>query len=207
VKSLVSKLFLNFLSTFHAINKFLFTIDIKLIYFFSNTLIGYIFYIFCIFYGFFGCTGDNCNIMHSLAAIFVVSMIGLVIQTYALVKIPFTRAYLENLVGKNSLDKYLGKYTGSEAVTQIIKYALPALGLMYAEVYSANQQQERFLKAAETTENNFYRDCKAINRIPSDEEYKAMCKVRDDYINKSAHATGIMTRGFALDFFSPDLPK
>jgi hypothetical protein len=40
-------------------------------------------------------------------------MISLIIQTYALVKIPFTRDYLENLVGKDVIEKYLGKYTGS----------------------------------------------------------------------------------------------
>ncbi len=99
------------LSKITSLFKIYFSIDIKLIYFFSDTLPGYLFYLFCIFYGFFGCTGENCTITHSLAAIFVVIMIGLVIQTYILVKIPFTRKYLENLVGKDYLEKYLGKYT------------------------------------------------------------------------------------------------
>lgn len=99
------------LSTLNLIMKFFFTIEIKLIYFFADILPGYIFYIFCIFYGFFGCVGDNCNITHSLAAIFVIFMIGLVIQTYALVKIPFTHKYLEHLLNKDFLEKYLGKYT------------------------------------------------------------------------------------------------
>ena len=203
MKLLLSKL----LSTFNLINKFFFTIDIKLIYFFSDTLAGYIFYIFCIFYGFFGCTGDNCNITHSLAAIFVVFMIGLVIQTYALVKIPFTREYLENLVGKDVLEKYLGKYTGSEALTKIIKYVVPAIGLMAAETMTTNQQREGFLDAAKSTEENFYRDCKKTNCMPTDEDYKAMFKTRDEYINKAAHANGIITRGFARGFSSSHLPK
>lgn len=196
MKSLLNKLLL----TFKRINKFLFTIDIKLIYFFSDTLVGYSFYIFCMFYGFFGCTNDNCNITHSLAAIFVVFMIGLVIQTYILVKIPFARDYLENLVGKDLLEKYLGKYTGSEALAKAIKYMGPAVSLLAAETITANQQSERFLNAAKCTEENFYRDCEKTHHMPSDQDYKTMCKVRDEYINKAAHSNGIISRGLASSF-------
>jgi hypothetical protein len=206
MKSLLSRL----LSTFKKIYKFFFIIDLKLIYFFSDTLVGYIFYIFCTFYGFFGCTGDNCRITHSLAAIFVVFMIGLVIQTYVLVKIPFTRHYLENLVSKDFIEKYLGKYTGSAAVVKMTKYLAPALSLVTAEVITANQQSERFLNAAKSTENNFYRDCEKTHRIPSDQDYKTMCRVRDEYIDKAAHSTGIISRGFASgfsSFFSSDQTK
>jgi len=208
MKSVVSRL----LSTFTKINKFLFTIDVKLIYFFSDTLIGYVFYIFCIFYGFFGCTNSNgnCNITHGLAAVFVIFMIGLVIQTYALVKIPFTRAYLENLVGKDFLEKYLGKYRSSEALAKILKYASPAVGLLVAETITANQEHQRFLNAAKATEENFFRDCATTHRIPTHDDYKAMFEVRDEYIKKAAHANGIISRGFTAgvtSFFSPDSPK
>lgn len=196
MKSLLSRLS----SRLNVIIKFFFVIDLKLIYFFSDTLVGYIFYIFCIFYGFFGCTNDNCNITHSLAAIFVVFMIGLTIQTYVLVKIPFTREYLKNLLGKDFLEKYLGKYTGFWALVKIVKYVVPAVGLVAAETITANQQSEKFLNAAKSTEKNFYRDCEKTHRLPSDQDHKAMCKVRDQYIDKAAHVNGIITRGFTSSF-------
>ena len=194
-------------STFNAINKFFFTIDMKLIYFFSDNPFGYAFYIFCIFYGFFGCTGDNCKMTHSLAAIFVVFMIGLVIQTYALVKIPFTREYLENLLGKDFIEKYLGKYTGSGAVAKMFKYVGPAMGLLAVETITANQQSDRFLRAAKLTEDNFFSDLKKMNRIATDEEYQAMTKVRDSYNNKAANADGILSRGLRRGFAASHTSK
>ena len=108
---------------------------------------------------FFGCTGDNCNITHGLAAIFVVFMMGLVIQTYILMKIPFTRKYFESLVKRDFIEKYLGKYTGSEALVKTMKYVGPAVGLLVVETMTANQQHNRFLNAAKSTEEDFYRDC------------------------------------------------
>jgi hypothetical protein len=137
-------------------------------------------------------------------------MIGLVIQTYVLVKIPFTRIYLENLVGKDFLEKYLGKYTGSEALAKIIKYMGSTAGLIAVETITANQQNERFLNAAKVTEENFYRDCKTTSSIPSQDEYNAMFKKRDEYLDKAAHASGILTRGFTAgfhSFFLSDSPK
>lgn len=129
-------------------------------------------------------------------------MIGLVIQTYVLVKIPFTRQYIESFVGKDFLEKHLGKYTGSGALVKIAKYVGRAVGLVAAETITANQQSERFLNAAKSTEQNFYRDCEKTHRMPTDQDYKAMFKVRDQYIDKAAHANGIITRGFTASFSS-----
>ena len=194
-------------SLFNVIIRFFFTIDIKLISFFSDNLAGYIFYIFCIFYGFFGCVGDNCNITHSLAAIFVVFMIGLVIQTYGLVKIPFTREYLENLVKKDFIEKHLGNYTGSEALVKIFKYVGPAISLVAAETITANQQSNRFLRAAKLTEENFFNDFKKMNRIATDEEYQVMVKLRNEYLDKAANANGIIVRGLGRGFAASDTCK
>ena len=43
---------------------------------------------------------------------------------------------------------------------------------------------------------------KKIHRMPSDQEYKTMSKVRDRYIDKAAHSTGVISRGFAALSFS-----
>ena len=131
-------------------------------------------------------------------------MINLVIQTYILVKIPFIRAYLKNLIGKDLLERYLSKYTGSDAVLKITKYLGSAVNLIASEVIIANRQSEAFLKAAKSTEKNFHRDCENTNHILSYQEYKEMIKVRDGYIDKAAHSTGVITRGFTagVDSFS-----
>ncbi len=198
MKSFSSKL----LFIFHNLNRIFFVMDLQLIYFFADTVVGYFFYIFCIFYGFFGCTSDDCKITHSLAAIFVCFMIGLVIQTYIFVKIPFTRKYFESLVGKDYIEKYLGKYTGSESVVKIIKYVSPALILMTAETVTANQEYDKLSKAAELTEKNFMNDFKSRNTTPNDADYQEMYKVRDKYIYEAAHARGVVSRGFAASVHS-----
>jgi hypothetical protein len=60
----------------------------------------------------------------------------------------------------------------------------PAVGLLVTESITATQQRERFLAYARCTEENYYRDCKKMNRIFTHQDYKAMCLVRSDYINK-----------------------
>ena len=97
--SLSNKTFKNLLNMlfYNDILRLLIKIDIRLLCFFSSKF-GYGFYLWCMVYAFFGCTGNECKISHSLAAIFVLFLIGLMLQTYILLKIPFTRQYLENLV-------------------------------------------------------------------------------------------------------------
>lgn len=56
---------------------------------------------------------------------------------------------------------------------------------------------KRFLDAAKATEENFYLDCEKTHRIPTHEKYKIMFEARDKYINKAAHANGIISRGIA----------
>lgn len=177
--------------------KFLFKCDLKLISFFSDNLFGYIFYIFCIFYGFFGCQSENCNITHSLATIFVLTMIGLVLQTYILVKIPFTRDYLENLLGKNYIENHLGKYTGSEAVIKLLKYMGPALSLGVTDHVTASLLADRYYFAANLVEENFHSDYEKMGKLFNEVEFNEMRQQRDKYLKQAANAKGIISRGFA----------
>lgn len=190
------KSILNLLAT-NSYTKFLFKCDLRIISFFADNLFNYAFYIFCIFYGFFGCISPNCVLTNSLAAIFVAFLIGLVIQTYILIKIPFTRAYLENLVSKNYIEKYLGKYTGSEATLKLIKYIAPAASLALVEHYTANIVETKNLSAAKLTEENFYFDHQKSGSVPSKEKVLEMRATRDNYIKQAANSTGVISRGFA----------
>jgi hypothetical protein len=168
--------------------------DIKLIYYFSSFFPGYLFYLFCIFYGFFGCSGENCHVTHGLACGFALFMVGLVIQTYLLLKIPYTRNFLENLIGKSYLIKYLGEYTGSEAVVKITKYVAPALTTLLIDMVTATTEENRYMRAAKQVQINFDDDNKIMNHIPSATEFRDAMKQRDIYIGKAAEAKGIFSR-------------
>lgn len=183
--------------TINPIMKFLFQFDLRFISFFSDNLFGYSFYIFCVVYGFFGCSGDSCTIPHSCAAIFAVFTVSLTIQTYLLVKIPFTRAYLENLLGATYIEKYLGKYTGSEALAKVAKHTLPILALGVTEHFTASSEAARYYKAADSVEKKFTEHHLSIGSQPSIEQHEAMVKQCYNLVEKAANAKGIITRGFA----------
>ena len=179
--------------------KNLFKIDLRLISFFSDNLFGYAFYLFCLIYGFFGCSSNdnNCTIFHSLAAIFVCCLIGLTIQTYALVKIPYTKAYLENLIGKNYIEQYLGKYTVSESLVKIFKYVGPWIALTGAELITAKAEASRQFEAARLTKEMFDDMHNQAGSMPSLEELKEIRKEYAKYIEKASNAKGVISRGFA----------
>ncbi len=148
-------------------------------------------------YGFFGCTGDECKTSHSLAAIFVLFLIGLMLQTYILLKILFTGQYLENLVGQSYIEKYLGKYTGSQALITLLKYCGPAITLTGAELITANIEAETQFKAAREVKRVFNGTNKLAGLEPSLEETKQNDELQLNYIQRASNATGIVTRGFA----------
>ena len=134
--------------TINPIMKFLFQFDLRFISFFSDNIFGYIFYIFCVLYGFFGCSGNDCTFSHSYAAIFAVFTVSLTIQTYLLVKIPFTRAYLENLLGTAYIEKYLGKYKWSEVLVKIAKHTVAILALNLTQHFTASSEAALYYEAA-----------------------------------------------------------
>ena len=191
LKNLLNKLIYN------DILRFLVKTDIRLLCFFS-TKFGYGFYLWCILYGFFGCSNNECTIFHSLAAIFVLFLIGLMLQTYILLKIPFTRQYLENLVGQSYIEKYLGKYTGSKALITLLKYCGPAITLTGAELITANIEAERQFAAAREVKQVFDETNKLAGFEPSLEEIKQNSELQLNYIKKASNAKGIISRGFAL---------
>ena len=193
----MKKLSLVLTTTTKLLLKLSFKLDLKLLYFFSDNLVGYLFYIFCIFYGFFGCQSENCDPTHLVAMLFSLFMMGLMIQTYILLKIPYTRDYLQNLVGKEYIEQYLGKYSGSAAIGKLFKYVGPAIAIGTVEAASSTMESNRCLKAAHETEENFKAKCEFLHKLPTEAEYMEMEKVRDGYIRKSTEATGVVSKSFA----------
>jgi hypothetical protein len=177
--------------------KFFFKLDLKLVFFFSDTLIGYVFYIFCIFYGFFGCQSENCKPTHLLAMLFALFMVGLMVQTYILLKIPYTRDYFENLVSKQYIEHYLGKYTGSEAFVKSIKYLGPMFAVGIVEKLTADMEANRCMTAAKIAEENFDKDNARMHKIPNEAEIAQMQKIRDEYQQRATRATGVISKSFS----------
>jgi hypothetical protein len=191
--------FRNFLNMlfYNDILKILVKFDIRLLCFFSDNIFGYGFYLWCLFYGFFGCSRDDCTISHSLAALFVLFLFGLMLQTYILLKIPFTREYLENLVGQSYIEKYLGKYTGSEMLIKLFKYCGPVIAAAGAELLTANIEAQRQFEAAQQAQRIFDQHHKAAGSLPSVEELKQNADLQLEYVKKASNAKGIISRGFA----------
>lgn len=90
----------------------------------------------------------------------------------------------------------MGKYTGSEALTKLIKYTGPVVAALRIDIISAHFEAEHYFNAAKMTENNFEIDNKKMGRELSQADWEKMQGIRDDYINKGANAKGILTRGF-----------
>lgn len=91
--------------------KITFKVQLKIIWFFTNTLIGYALFVFLFIYGFFGCLHGECMPSNSISALIATVIIYSTLELYILVKIPFTREYLENLLGKDFIIAHLGQYT------------------------------------------------------------------------------------------------
>ena len=87
--------------------KVLFSIMLKVIWFFTDTIFGYSIFLFAFFYGFFGCTYGNCNLSHTLVAVFAITITTTVVETYILIKIRFSKAYLENILERKFIIDHL----------------------------------------------------------------------------------------------------
>ncbi len=183
--------------TINPVMKFLFQFDLRLVSFFSDNKAGYIFYLFCVLYGFFGCSGNNCTVSHFCAAIFVIFTATVTLQTYLLVQIPFTRAYLENLLGIAYIEKYFGKYNGSEVLIKLAKHTAPILVLCLTEYITANSEAARCYEASNSVIKNFNEFHSDAGSQPSMEERKAIMKESISLIHKAVDAKGLVSKGVA----------
>ncbi len=93
--------------------KIFFKLHIRFAHFFIETTIGITFYTFCVLYGLFGCDGTNCQASNTFAGLFALYTFGTIIVLWFLLKFPLSRPFLEELLTKDYIIKYLGKYTVS----------------------------------------------------------------------------------------------
>ncbi len=90
--------------------KFYLKLQLKLIWFFTETKIGYCIYLFCIMYGVSGLSSTKNEVIKAWCILFAITIAGLVVQWYILVKIPFTKKLLENWLTREYIVNHFGEY-------------------------------------------------------------------------------------------------
>ncbi len=145
-----------------------FELHIRLVHFFSKTMIGYSFYIFCFFYGFFGCHGTTCGSSNLLASYFAVIMISLSSEIWFIVKIPITRKWLAQLVGEDYIIKYLGEYTST---LSLFRYLTPVAAITAAEILTHTAENMNNKYTSDAILDEYWKNVKESN-IPHDPNSK-----------------------------------
>ena len=85
-----------------------FKFQIRLVYLFMTSSSFYLLYIYLVAYGLYGGSISGYNNTHLVAFCIVFYLIGTIIELYILCKIPMTRKFLDNLLTKQYIIKYLG---------------------------------------------------------------------------------------------------
>ena len=168
--------------------------DIRLIHFFSENVYGYAFYNFAIIFGFF--TNSNFFMFTCFCQLFVCFMLGTVVQTYVLLKIPYTRKFLENLLSIDYIEKYLGKFSFSSGTVKMIKYLGPIVALAVVDVATARETSRQLYESSKMSLEKDVACYKSLGRDPSAEEIKVMFDKSDKYIREASKAKGLISRSF-----------
>jgi len=167
--------------------------NIRLLHFFGKTKIGYSFYLFAVLYGLFGCSNsENCHDSHIFATFFVLYIISTAIEIWFLVKIPFTRKILDELLTKEYILKYLSEYTASKLVLSFVSSAVGAVilesGTKYVEHQQNLQNSREFLR-------DYYAGLEHTNQKhnPNSREYKDAINERNFHLRQRSE--GLFTKG------------
>lgn len=129
--------------------KYYFKFQLKLIWFFTDTVIGYCFYLFCVIYGISGMSSNSHGVLKAWCFIFALIIAGLTIQTYIALKIPSTKMFLENWIGKEYIVAHLGEYTTSRFLIKTLSTVSPILMGTIAEGVTKAQDASINLKCAD----------------------------------------------------------
>ena len=169
--------------------------NIILIHFFIETKIGYSLYFFCLLYGLFGCSDtqdSSCHVSNVLATLLVLYIMSTIVELWFLVKIPFTRKMLDNLLTKEYVLKDLNDHTLSQMTFK-------TFGIFIATVFidSATAQVEHIQNESNAKEimNDYYKSLKKAELKPdldsklyndaSNEAYSHLNKKPKGFISKS----------------------
>lgn len=180
--------------------KYYLIFQLKVIWIFTETFLGYAIYLFCIFYGVSGLSSQNNEALKACCIIFAIYVAGSVVQWYILVKIPSTKKFLENFIGKNVIISHLGDYVGSRAVVKGVMTLGPFVGIATAEIVTKQQnllenfsKSDAHLKRTLDTykDANITVDKKTLDRILTEANALA-----------NAPTKGVVTRAIETEMFT-----
>ena len=168
--------------------------NIRLIRFFIETKIGYSLYFFCLLYGLFGCSDtqdSSCHVSNVLATLLVLYIMSTIVELWFLVKIPFTRKMLDNLLTKEYVLKDLNDHTLSQMTFK-------TFGIFIATVFidSATAQVEHIQNESNSRHpmDDYYKALEVKQEKPdfNAREYKDAIKERNFHLHKKAE--GLFTK-------------
>ena len=171
--------------------KVYFKFHIRLVHFFIETKVGFLFYVFCVFYGFFGHNQTPVPASNFFAALFALYILESSIELWILVKIPFSRKFLEKLLTRQYIIRYLGENIGSKivskAATIIVSTAAVESGTKYIEAVINKDN-------ANAVHDTYINDMKSAGRTvdPSSKEYNKMIEEKNFHLRQPT--TGIITK-------------
>jgi hypothetical protein len=171
---------------------------IRLVHFFIKTKIGFLFYVFCVLYGFFGHDETIAPLSNFIAAVFALYILESSIELWILVKIPVSREFLEKLLTREYIIKYLGENIASEVV---IRAATIIMSTTILEVGSKGMENVLNQSNGDRVHDTFIRDHELSGR-PIDmrsKEYKAMIEEMNSHLRRPT--AGVITKTINAESF------
>ena len=161
--------------------------SIKFLWFITNTTVGYTFYIFTVS-AFFS---HEMDLWSACSFFFVLFTLGLAMETFVLVKIPLTRRFLDQLLGKEFIIDHLGKHT---ATTTLFKALGPIILFGAANEMAKEMEFKRNWDAAENYERGVDKVNEKHGYQPSREEDLELQKQLNDVRGRPVHGMGDVLR-------------
>ena len=166
--------------------------NIRLTHFFIETKIGYSFFLFSTLYGLFGCSSaETCHVTHALATLLVLYIMSTVAELWFLVKIPFTRKILDQLLTKEYILKYMGEHSYTKAA---FKTFLTVIGAVALESGTSHVEHIQNTANSRHPMDDYYKALEVKQEKPdfNAREYKDAIKERNFHLHKKAE--GLFTK-------------
>ena len=85
------------------------------------------FFLFLVYFRWFGYKLSNLNSFHIVFSAIIIYVVSTMIFSYILVKIPYTKFFLDNEIEINFLIKTLEKFTATELSVKVLAIVLTAV--------------------------------------------------------------------------------
>ena len=167
-------------------------VNIRLIHFFIETKIGFSLFLFLMIYGLFGCTNsENCKLSHALALYFILYLMSTIVEFWFLVKIPFTRKILDELLTKAYIVKYLGEHTLTKTTVKAFGTAFTILAI---ESGSSHMETLGHIQKSRGPIDDYYAGLEhsGAKHDPNSRDYRDAIKQRDFHLRQKSE--GLFTK-------------